>query len=328
MPNAAPCRNVSPAPRHQERAEEEQAIARRQKQIRQTEIDGQPDQEADRPISSSRCRGCPAKQPGGEKARQRADHHGRRHRIARLGRIDHQIDRSKPKHGGQRERGRVARAKQPQQRKAEDDDVRQHVERYHLKPRAETAPAQIRCPADIASPICRRPASRCDRERVCRIVPGRESRSPSALRRDSDRRRGRCWYRGRQAESLEQMRLPQIADVVVDAAAFAPARDRPDVARQHQKATEAAEQSDIFICPCRTRPPQVLFLLLKASRYPGKQPRHDVNARSRSAPCPRALRLSAAGCPRWSPPAARPHRRSRKPRSRDWAPAGDPAENA
>ncbi|GLR88764.1 hypothetical protein GCM10007857_54770 [Bradyrhizobium iriomotense] len=35
------------------------------------------------------------------------------------------------------------------------------------------------------------------------------------------------------AEALKQMRLPKIADVVVDAAALVPMRDQPDVAGQH-----------------------------------------------------------------------------------------------
>ena len=47
-----------------------------------------------------------------------------------------------------------------------------------------------------------------------------------------------------EAEPLEQMRLPQIADVVIDAAALAPARDVSDVARQHQQEAETAEQPE------------------------------------------------------------------------------------
>src|ERR1700742_4926716 len=39
---------------------------------------------------------------------------------------------------------------------------------------------------------------------------------------------------------LEQMTLPQITDVVINAATFIPARHRPDVAGQHHKAYEAA----------------------------------------------------------------------------------------
>src|ERR1700733_5469962 len=39
---------------------------------------------------------------------------------------------------------------------------------------------------------------------------------------------------------LEQMSLPQIADVVVNAAAVIPARHRPYIAGQHRKTYEAA----------------------------------------------------------------------------------------
>ena len=49
-----------------------------------------------------------------------------------------------------------------------------------------------------------------------------------------------------EAELLEQMRLPQIADVVIDPAALAPARDGPDVAGQHQQKAEAANGFEKF----------------------------------------------------------------------------------
>ena len=49
--------------------------------------------------------------------------------------------------------------------------------------------------------------------------------------------------------ALEEMRLPQIAHVVIDAAAFAPARHRPDIARQHREQTDAAEEPENFILP-------------------------------------------------------------------------------
>ncbi|MEH2602047.1 hypothetical protein V1277_001424 [Bradyrhizobium sp. AZCC 1588] len=41
---------------------------------------------------------------------------------------------------------------------------------------------------------------------------------------------------------LEQMRLPQIADVIIDTAAFAPARNGPDVASQHRQEANGAKQ--------------------------------------------------------------------------------------
>jgi hypothetical protein len=44
-----------------------------------------------------------------------------------------------------------------------------------------------------------------------------------------------------EARFLEQMRPPQIADVGVDAAAFA-----PDIARQHREQAEAAKQPEEF----------------------------------------------------------------------------------
>src|SRR5262245_49365283 len=40
-------------------------------------------------------------------------------------------------------------------------------------------------------------------------------------------------------EALEQMRLAQIADVVIDAAAFVPARDRQNIADENAKEEDA-----------------------------------------------------------------------------------------
>jgi hypothetical protein len=49
-----------------------------------------------------------------------------------------------------------------------------------------------------------------------------------------------------EAEALEQMRLPQIADVVIDAAGLGPARHRPDLAREQQQAEQAANDLQRF----------------------------------------------------------------------------------
>ena len=52
------------------------------------------------------------------------------------------------------------------------------------------------------------------------------------------------------------------------------------------------------------------------------------SASSRRAADSRALPISAAASPRWSPPAASPHRRTRSRQSRGSVEAGDPAGNA
>ena len=97
-----------PAARQQERAGKIQAIARRQEQIGQAEIDGEPDQQARSARSAAAdAAAAAAKNFAVRKPASRADHHGRRHRIARLGRVDHQIDRGKPEHRGQRQRSRI-----------------------------------------------------------------------------------------------------------------------------------------------------------------------------------------------------------------------------
>jgi hypothetical protein len=67
----------------------------------------------------------------------------------------------------------------------------------------------------------------------------------------------------RQPKSLEQMRLTQIAHVVKDAARFVPARHRPQIARQNQRAKKAADgfQGDHLIrSPVRVATPSTCAL--------------------------------------------------------------------
>jgi len=47
-------------------------------------------------------------------------------------------------------------------------------------------------------------------------------------------------------EPLEQMRLPEIADVVIDCAGLGPGGDRPDIAGQHHQKAEAAVDRQEF----------------------------------------------------------------------------------
>lgn len=47
-------------------------------------------------------------------------------------------------------------------------------------------------------------------------------------------------------EFLEQMSLPQIADIVVNAAAFAPVRYRPHIAGEDGEQCETTENLEIF----------------------------------------------------------------------------------
>src|SRR5437868_1511274 len=84
------------------------AITRRQKQVGQTEIDGEADQQPNQGYQKE-----PMPRPSHEKRRRqqprsRADHHGWRHRVTRLARVDHQVKRRKAEHRGQRERCRLA----------------------------------------------------------------------------------------------------------------------------------------------------------------------------------------------------------------------------
>ncbi len=180
-----------------------------------------------------------------EITRRRADHHGRRHRIARLGRIDHQIKRGKAEQCGQRKRGRFSHPEQSKQRKTEDGDVGQRVQRYHLKVRGkqrQRKPGPRRVLHDIfvdlldpgvaGNSLWVVPFRKADRlqfiDEIMIIVARDVGVEPAG------------------SEFLEQMRLPEIADVVIHPAALVPARYRPDVARQHQQKAEAANKPEGF----------------------------------------------------------------------------------
>ena len=150
---AAPCRNVSRFPRlSRNDASKIQAISRRQEQVRQAQIDGQ-GRSAIRPARSEASRwrcGASTNRRRRQPAHERANHHGRRHRVARLGRIDHQVDRDIAEDGRERQRNRASRAGYSASRAKPKigHDRRQRVERDHLKAVRETAPAQTRSPAD------------------------------------------------------------------------------------------------------------------------------------------------------------------------------------
>ena len=181
----------------------------------------------------------------GEITRSRADHHGRRHRIARLARVDHQVERRKPEHRSQRERSRVACAKQCKQRKGKDRQVRQHIERDHLKPLAKQRQRESgarRILHDIF--VCGRNQGVAGDPRhnvPFRIADRLQLVLEIVVVVEND-----VGIDAAKAVFLEQMRLPQIADVIIDAAAFAPARHRPDIARQHREQAEAAEEPENF----------------------------------------------------------------------------------
>ena len=109
-----------------------------------------------RPISAVRTSRSPRranKQLRGQKPRERADHHCRRHRIARLGRIDHQVDHDVPEGGDKHQRkdgGGVSNGEE-----AQSPPRRPRPEHTAGSPeiRMETAPAQTRFPADTGSPV-------------------------------------------------------------------------------------------------------------------------------------------------------------------------------
>ena len=167
-------------------------------------------------------------------------------------------------------------------------------------------PAQIRSPADIASPAFGRPASGCGRA-PCRIVPGRKadrlqlgSEIVIVIARD-------VGVEAVEAETLEQMRLPQIADVVIDSARFAPARNRPDVAGQRSGSKARRKELDVAFRLLR-RPDATIEKMsprigmpVKKSPTATKPDRIETlsrpNARSRSAPCRPALPRAAGACP-------------------------------
>src|SRR2546430_1932293 len=115
------------------------------------------------------------------------------------------------------------------------------------------------------------------------------------------------------------MRLPEIADVVIDAAALAPARDRESIAREHSKEEDADNDPGklhVWV------PAERRLLLGSAS-----QRRNGFTAKSGSEAGRERPRRSVAACPRWCLMAARRSQRSRRPKSRGWARASGPAEN-
>jgi hypothetical protein len=74
------------------------------------------------------------------------------------------------------------------------------------------------------------------------------------------------------SETLEQVRLPEIADVVVDAAALVPMRDQPHIVCQYQQKDDAEEYLEKLhrFIPDRPDPLQqdgpTLEIVLAASR--------------------------------------------------------------
>src|SRR5947208_2485195 len=127
-----------------------------------------------------------------------------------------------------------------------------------------------------------------------------------------------------EAEPVEQMRLPEIADVVINAAAFAPARHRRDIARQHREQAQAAEKPEEFH-PVHIEPRPVSPLLGAAG---ARSNRAGIIAKSLWAWPHQAPPRSAAAYPWLSPLAAHLPHRTRTRRSRGWAPAGGPAGTA
>ncbi len=136
MPNAAPCRKVSRLRAIRKATRKIQAIAGRQQQIGQPEIDRQSDQKTDQDGQEPMPARSIGKQLRRQITRERADHHGRRHRIARLGRIDHQVDARHSQRMPPASAMRVRARETSKYRKGEDRDVRQHIERNHLKSRS------------------------------------------------------------------------------------------------------------------------------------------------------------------------------------------------
>src|SRR5215217_508315 len=49
-----------------------------------------------------------------------------------------------------------------------------------------------------------------------------------------------------QSVALEEMRLPQVTDIIVDAANFVPAGDRPDIADENHQKSDAANSLPVF----------------------------------------------------------------------------------
>src|ERR1700749_2608276 len=113
---------------------------------------------------------------------------------------------------------------------------------------------------------------------------------------------GKIRVQAAKPESLEQMSLPQITDVVVDAATFIPARHRPDVARQHQKAYEAAGNLQIMH---RVIPARGVQVVVAKSRVARKGLAPSLIAKSQSRRGRRGLPRFAAASPGGGPPEAR-----------------------
>src|ERR1700682_3486740 len=104
------------------------------------------------------------------------------------------------------------------------------------------------------------------------------------------------------------MRLPQIAYVIIDPAAFAPARYRPDVARQHQQKAEAAKKPE-RVHPAHFDPANALISPLLGAAIAG---RNQAAGAETSTPG-RARRLAIehsrdpVACPQGSLRRERPH---------------------
>ena len=154
------------------------------------------------------------------------------------------------------------------------------------------------------------------------------SRSPSAVLEIMIVVEGDVGVDAAETEPLEQMRLPQIADIVIDPAGFAPARDIDQILlpAPARKPIRAEDPRIFAIFP--VEPPSAVPRFWRCAGRTQLARHRSVSARSRSAPRRRALRRSEGACPWSSPPAAHLPHRTRTPRSRGWASAGGPAGTA
>ncbi len=202
-----------------------------------------------RPISKVRSKPvplcCTDKKLRGQETRERAHHHGGRHRIACLGRIDHQVKRGVPEDNDENERKRAGRIRNRGKRKAERHHRGQDIQRDHLKPGGKHRQHKARA-----------------RRILHHQFPGRRHQGVAGRHFwivpvwIIDRLQffgeimiviaGHIRVQAIKVVFLEQMGLPQIADVVVNAPALAPARYRPNIAGENGEQSETAEYLPVF----------------------------------------------------------------------------------
>ena len=154
MPNARPCRKVSLLRAIRNATRKKTKYPADRNTFGSLKVTASPSSKPISAVRRMRCCAAPRRKKScRQKARQRTNHHGRRHRIARLGRVDHQVDRASHRRRPQASRGIVDARSQGEERKAEGRRARPAYTAGSPEIRPETAASTKPVPGGYCNTI-------------------------------------------------------------------------------------------------------------------------------------------------------------------------------